>query len=146
MREDKQAPASVRVQKGGELAGVESLRDKLKAEGELVIVFGDAIQGESLRKLIAFGDSLGIPVKVRLPGGLFQFARRIRHGPDSARRWNVPRADAGRHDLDVLWVVGANPLKNRDAGVHQRLRGGAGSVHDRNRQARRRGFARRVRV
>ena len=55
--------ASVRVQKGGELAGVESLRDKLKAEPELVIVFGDAIQGDAVRKLVAFGDSLGIPVK-----------------------------------------------------------------------------------
>ena len=36
VREDNQAVASVRVQKGGELAGVESLRDKLKAEGDLV--------------------------------------------------------------------------------------------------------------
>ena len=50
-------------QKGGELAGVESLRDKLKAEGDLVIVFGDSIQGDAVRKLVAFGDSLGIPVK-----------------------------------------------------------------------------------
>ena len=48
---------------GGELAGVESLRDKLKAEADLVIVFGDAIKGDALRKLVDFGDSLGIPVK-----------------------------------------------------------------------------------
>ena len=63
VREDQHAVASVRVQKGGELAGVESLRDKLKAEGDLVIVFGDADARRGLRKLIAFGDSLGIPVK-----------------------------------------------------------------------------------
>ncbi|HTM14859.1 MAG TPA: 2Fe-2S iron-sulfur cluster-binding protein, partial [Bryobacteraceae bacterium] len=63
VREDNQAVASIRVQKSGELAGVESLRDKLKAEGDLVIVFGDSVQGDALRKLVAFGDSLGIPVK-----------------------------------------------------------------------------------
>src|SRR5882724_5364635 len=40
VREDNQAVASVRVQKGGEVAGVESLRDKLKSETNLVIVFG----------------------------------------------------------------------------------------------------------
>ena len=46
MREDNFATRSVRVKEGEELAGVESLRDALKAEPELVIVFGDAIQGE----------------------------------------------------------------------------------------------------
>jgi NADH-quinone oxidoreductase subunit G len=60
VREDNYA-ASVAC--GGEIAGVESLRDKLKAEPDLVIVFGDSIQGDELRKLVAFGDSLGIPVK-----------------------------------------------------------------------------------
>ena len=63
VREDHQSAGSVRVEKGGELAGVESLRDKLKAEGDLVILFGDSIQGDAVRKLVAFGDSLGIPVK-----------------------------------------------------------------------------------
>ncbi len=28
-----------------------------------MILFGDAIKGEAIRKLVAFGDSLGIPVK-----------------------------------------------------------------------------------
>ena len=28
-----------------------------------MIVFGDAIKGEAVRKLVAFGDSLGVPVK-----------------------------------------------------------------------------------
>ena len=35
----------------------------LKAEPELVIVFGDAIKGDAVRKLVEFGDSLGIPVR-----------------------------------------------------------------------------------
>ncbi len=112
VREDNQAIASVRVQKGGELAGVESQRDKLKAEVNLVIVFGDAIQGDALRKLVAFGDSLGIPVKYVClvdysnSRGAFDMGVLPRDGGLS--REQVLAAA----DLDVLWVVGANPLKN----------------------------------
>jgi NADH-quinone oxidoreductase subunit G len=111
VREDHQAFASVRVQKGGELAGVESLREKLKAEGDLVILFGDAVQGESLRKLVAFGDSLGIPVKYVClvdysnSRGAFDLGLIPRDGGMSREQM------LAASDLDVLWVVGANPLK-----------------------------------
>ena len=110
VREDKQAVASVRCEKGGELGGVESLRDKLKAEPELAILFGDAIQGENLRKLIAFGDSLGIPVKYVClvdysnSRGAFDMGLIPRDG-------GLSREQMLMHDLDVLWVIGANPLK-----------------------------------
>jgi NADH-quinone oxidoreductase subunit G len=111
VREDQQAAASVRVGKGGELAGVESLRDKLKAEPELVIVFGDAIQGEAVRKLVAFGDSLGVPVKYVClvdysnSRGAFDMGVIPKNGGLSLQQMLAA-------DLDVLWVVGANPLKN----------------------------------
>ena len=36
---------------------------QLKAEPELVILFGDAIKGGDVHKLVAFGASLGIPVR-----------------------------------------------------------------------------------
>jgi NADH-quinone oxidoreductase subunit G len=110
LREDAQAVASVRVQKGGEVAGAESLRDKLKAEGDLVIVFGDAVQGDALRRLIAFGDSLGIPVKYVClvdysnSRGAFDMGVTPRDG-------GMSREQMLAADLDVLWVVGANPLK-----------------------------------
>jgi NADH-quinone oxidoreductase subunit G len=111
VREDKQAVASVRVQKGGEVAGVESLRDKLKAEGELVIVFGDAVQGDALRKLVAFGDSLGIPVKyvclVDYSNSRGAFDMGVLPRNDGLSREQMLTAP----DLDVVWVVGANPLK-----------------------------------
>ncbi len=112
VREDKQAVSSVRVQRGGELAGVEGLRDKLKAEGDLVIVFGDSIQGDAVRKLIAFGDSLGIPVKYVClvdysnSRGAFDMGLIPRDGGMSLQQM------LAAPDLDVLWVVGANPLKN----------------------------------
>jgi NADH-quinone oxidoreductase subunit G len=112
VREEQHAAASVRVHKGGELAGVESLREKLKAESELVIVFGDAIQGEGLRKLIAFGDSLLIPVKYVClvdysnSRGAFDMGLIPRDGGMS--REQMLASDS----LDVMWVVGANPFKS----------------------------------
>jgi NADH-quinone oxidoreductase subunit G len=112
VREDNYSTATVRVQKGGELAGVESLRDKLKAEANLVIVFGDSVQGDALRKLVTFGDSLGIPVKYV---GLVDYSN-SRGAFDMGL---IPR-DGGLSldqmlaapDLDALWIVGANPLKS----------------------------------
>ena len=112
VREDNQAVASVRVAAGGELGGVESLRDKLKAEGDLVIVFGDSIQGDGIRKLVAFGDSLGIPVKYVClvdysnSRGAFDMGLIPKDGGMSVEQMLAAK------DLDVLWVVGANPLKN----------------------------------
>ena len=112
VREDKQSIAKVRVKQGGELAGVESLREQLKAEASLVILFGDSVQGDSLRKLVAFGDSLGIPVKYI---GLVDYS----NSRGAFDMGIIPR-DGGLSreqmlaatDLDVLWVVGANPLKS----------------------------------
>jgi NADH-quinone oxidoreductase subunit G len=110
VREDHQAAATVRVKQGGELAGVESLRDKLKAETELVIVFGDAIQGDAVRKLVAFGDSLGIPVKYVClvdysnSRGAFDMGVLPRDGGLSIQQM------LAAPDLEALWVVGANPL------------------------------------
>jgi NADH-quinone oxidoreductase subunit G len=124
VREDSLAVRSVRVKEGTELAGVESLREALKTEPELVVVFGDAVKGNAVRQLVSFGDSLGIPVKYvclvdysnsrgAADMGLF---------PDLLPGY-VPASEAGMAsgltlpemlaagDLDVLWVVGANPLK-----------------------------------
>ena len=112
VREDAQAAAAVRVEKGGELAGVESLRDRLAKEDTLVILFGDAVQGEALKKLVAFGDSLGIPVRYVClvdysnSRGAFDMGLIPRDGGMSREQM------LASPDLDVLWVVGANPLKN----------------------------------
>src|ERR1700683_726020 len=54
VREQKQAVTSIISGPGRELADLESLRDQLKAEPELVIVFGDAVKGEAVRELVAF--------------------------------------------------------------------------------------------
>jgi NADH-quinone oxidoreductase subunit G len=110
VREDNYAAASVRVAQGGELDAVETLRDRLKAEPELVIVFGDAIKGEAVRRLVDFGESLGIPVKYICLVDDSNSRGAVDMGllPD-AGGMALPEIVAAE-DLDVLWVMGANPL------------------------------------
>ncbi|HLX44571.1 MAG TPA: NADH-quinone oxidoreductase subunit NuoG [Bryobacteraceae bacterium] len=106
VREDAYATASLRN------PDYESLRDKLAGEGNLVVVFGDEIQGAAIKKLIGFGDSLGIPVKYVClvdysnSRGAFDMGVVPRDGGMSVDQM------LASSDLDVLWVVGANPLKN----------------------------------
>ena len=63
VRERKYATASIIAAPERQLAELEGLREQLAAEPELVILFGDTIKGDAVRQLVAFGDSLGIPVK-----------------------------------------------------------------------------------
>src|SRR6266851_105135 len=112
VREDRYAAASVRVERGGELAAVESLRSKLSAEPELVILFGDAIQGEGVRRLVEFGSSLGIPVQYvcLLDYSNSRGAVDMGLAPDAG---GMTIGDMlASPELDALWVVGANPLEH----------------------------------
>src|SRR3954454_16903945 len=91
-------------------AALESLRDKLKAEPELVILFNDAIKGDDVRRLVDFGESLGIPV-MYVPLVDYSNSR-------GAIDMGVVPGEGGMRihemiaaDVDVLWVVGANPYE-----------------------------------
>ncbi len=121
VREDKYAAKSVRAAEGAEIQALEGLRESLKLEGDLVILFGDAVKGDAVRQLVAFGDSLGIPVKY-VPlvdysnsrgasdmGLLPDLLPGYQAAPERGLDYNDMLAAA---DLDVLWVVGANPLKD----------------------------------
>ena len=111
VREDAHAAESLRVAKGGEVDGAMKLAGKLKAEANLVIVFGDGVQGDAIRQLVKLGDSLGIPVKYIClvdysnSRGAFDMGVTPRDGGMSREQM---LADPS---LDVLWVVGANPFK-----------------------------------
>jgi NADH-quinone oxidoreductase subunit G len=111
VREDKIAARIVSVEPGCEIPGLESLRTDLAKEPELVILFGDAIKGEAVARLVAFGNSLGIPVKYvclldysNSRGAVDMGLVPIKGG------MTLPEMMAAG-DLDALWVVGANPLK-----------------------------------
>jgi len=124
VREDGYAATALRAEPGAELAAIDSLRDRLKAEPELVIVYGDAVKGDAVRDLVAFGASLGIPVRYvplvdysnsrgavdmgLMPELLPGFA------PSGQPGMTVEEMLAA--GLDVLWVVGANPLKSAGTG------------------------------
>ena len=113
VREDAYSTAHLRVEPGKELDGVLSLKDKLATEaGGVVILFGDAIQGDAVRKLVSFGDSLGVPVKYV---ALVDYAN-----SRGAVDMGLLPGDGGlayeqilsATDLNLLWIVGANPYKN----------------------------------
>jgi NADH-quinone oxidoreductase subunit G len=127
-REDKYSVVSLRVGRGvpagdpssffhprGEAAAadyftaLESLREKLKAEPELVIVFDDAFKGEDIRKLVSFGESLAIPVSyvclVDYSNSRGALDMGLIPGEGGMRIPEMLEAN-----LDVLWVIGANPL------------------------------------
>ena len=66
--------------RAGNSPRVESCATQLKAEPELVILFGDAIQGRRAAQAGRVRRFARHPGQVRLPGGLLEFARRHRHG------------------------------------------------------------------
>lgn len=127
VREDQFAAKSLRAAQGAELDALERLKEDLKRHESLVIVFGDSVKGDAVRRLVAFGDSLGIRVKYVC---LVDYSN-SRGAIDMGL---VPELGPGYHavsesglqpglsldqmlsatDLDVFWVVGANPLKNAE--------------------------------
>jgi NADH-quinone oxidoreductase subunit G len=108
VREDKYAVASLR---DTGLAGVQRLAEGLRCEQNLVIVFDDSVKGEDVGKLVEFGESLGIPVKYVALVDYSNSRGAVDMGllPDVGGL-ALPDMLAAE-DLDVLWVVGANPLK-----------------------------------
>jgi NADH-quinone oxidoreductase subunit G len=121
VREQDLAVRGIISAPGRELAAVESLRGQLKGEPELVILFGDAIKGDAIGKLVTFGDSLGIPVKYvcLVDYSNSRGASDMGLSPDFGPGYRPVSAPGLAYDeilaatgLDVLWVVGANPLKH----------------------------------
>jgi NADH-quinone oxidoreductase subunit G len=108
VREDQYAAAMVR---GGDY---ESLRDQLKREPELVILFDDSLKGDGIRRLVEFGERLGIPVKYIC---LLDYAN-----SRGALEMGLTPGEGGMRvsemleaELSVLWVVGANPYRKPQA-------------------------------
>ena len=122
VREDHYAAASIRCGGGGVeeyLAALESLREKLKASPELVILFDDSFQGDDVRRLVDFGESLGTAVSYialvdysNSRGALdMGLAPELLPGYEPSAQEGMHLEEMLRADLSVLWVVGANPYK-----------------------------------
>ncbi len=113
-------PRNVTAVPADYFGALESLRDKLKAESELVILFDDSFKADDVRRLVQFGESLGIRVKYIALVDYSNSRGAIDMGltPELLPGYK-PSGQAGMHidemldaDLSVLWVVGSNPLKN----------------------------------
>jgi NADH-quinone oxidoreductase subunit G len=120
VREDAYAAASVRAgAPAAYFTAIESLRERLRAAPELVILFDDSVKGGDIRKLVDAAESLGIPVKYvcLLDYSNSRGAADMGLTPEllpGYRPSELPglRADEmTAADLDVLWVVGANPYQ-----------------------------------
>ncbi len=123
VREDAYSVAQVRAEKGKELDQLEGLRDKLKGEAGLVILYGDCVKGDGVRKLVAFGDSLGIPVKYVALVDYVNSRGALDMGltPDLGPGYHATETTGmnlaqmlSSKDLDLLWVVGEDPLAKKD--------------------------------
>jgi NADH-quinone oxidoreductase subunit G len=121
VREDKYSVESARVGRPADyFAALEQLRSKLQAEPELVILFDDSFKGDQIRKLVDFGASLGIPVKYiclvdysNSRGAIdMGLTPELLPGYKPSGRPGLHAQEMANADLSVLWVVGANPLKN----------------------------------
>ncbi len=120
VREDSYAVKSLRKPAGSELEGLEELRAALASEPELVILFNDAVKDADVRQLVAFGQSLGIPVKYcalvdysNSRGAIdMGLVPELLPGFQAAENPGLTVAEMlAATDLDALFVVGANPLK-----------------------------------
>jgi NADH-quinone oxidoreductase subunit G len=105
-----QVPGPVTGAPADYFAALEQMRENLKAEPALVILFNDAIKGDDVRRLVEFGESLGIPVKyvalVDYSNSRGAIDMGVVPGPGGMRLHEMVAAD-----LDALWVVGANPFE-----------------------------------
>ena len=109
-REEKLAVFSARLP--GTRQDVGALFEKLRTETDVTMLFGAGTSHHDMRGFIETGNSLGIPVKYMClvdysnSRGAFDMGVIPRDGGMSLDDM------LASPDLDVLWVVGANPLKN----------------------------------
>ena len=122
VREDQYSTRALHAAFGAEMEAVETLREDLAKHESLVIVFGPSVKGESLRRLVAFGDSLGTKVQYVCLVDYSNSRGAMDMGllPELGPGYHAAGATGATMDemlgdasLDALWVVGANPLEKR---------------------------------
>ena len=121
VREENYGTKAIRKARFQELEALAELRDELAAQPNLVIVFGDSVKGEAVRQLVAFGESLGIPVSYCALVDYSNSRGAIDMGlvPELAPGYHASGSPGlnlkemlAAGDLDAFWVVGANPLQH----------------------------------
>ena len=120
VREDDYAVRSIRAARFSEFMALEGLRAALASEPEMVIAYGDSVKGQDVANLVAFGQSLGIPVRYCALVDYSNSRGAIDMGlvPEllpGFKASNTAGMTCGEmlaaDNLAALYVVGANPLK-----------------------------------
>ncbi len=120
VREDDLAVKSIRKPRFQEFEALPELHAALAAEPNLVILFGDSVKGEDVRKLVEFGSSLGIPVSYCALVDYSNSRGAIDMGlvPELLPGYHAsstPGLNVGEilsaTDLEAFWVIGENPLQ-----------------------------------
>jgi NADH-quinone oxidoreductase subunit G len=114
-------PRNAEFAAGDYFAALEHLRDKLKAEPELVVLFDDSFKGEDVRRLVEYGESLGIPVSYvclvdysNSRGALdMGLAPELLPGYTPSGQPGMRVSEMLQAPLDALWVIGANPYEGQ---------------------------------
>jgi NADH-quinone oxidoreductase subunit G len=115
VREDKYAVSKNRAAAGQEFRVLHDLRDKLQAEPELLVIFGDSIKGEAVTQLVDFFEGLAKdgeskPIKficlVDYQNSRGAFDMGLIPGSTGMA---MPEMLADP-TLDALWVIGEDPL------------------------------------
>ncbi len=112
---------AVEVVRGRGVEGVAQIREKLAGEANLVVLFGDHVQGDDVRRLVemlpATARYVALVDYANSRGALdLGLAPDLLPGyvpdPEPGMGRDEMLAAAGRGELEVLWVVGANPLED----------------------------------
>lgn len=119
VREDDYSTASVTVAQEGVAAAISSMSAQLRQERDLVILIGGSVRGKQLNQIVEFADSLEIPVKFVCLMDYSNSRGAVDMGlvPNTSGLSLPEMLSAGQ--LDLLWVVGANPLKSRRLGARR---------------------------
>jgi NADH-quinone oxidoreductase subunit G len=95
------------------LEAVQSLTSQLRQERDLVILFGGSIRGNLLNQIVEVSDSFEIPVKFVCLMDYSNSRGAIDMGVLPGAGGLSLKEMLSTDQLDMLWVVGANPLKSQ---------------------------------
>jgi NADH-quinone oxidoreductase subunit G len=112
VREDQFAERSLRANAGEALAAVQTLSEELRRAPDLTVLIGAGVAGRALREFVEFAESLAIPVKYVCLMDCANSRGALDMGLTPAAGNGMSLHDMlAEVDLNLLWVVGANPLR-----------------------------------
>jgi NADH-quinone oxidoreductase subunit G len=120
VREDKVAAKAIRTEAGKELEALAAIAEELKKHESVVVLFGAAVKGEAVKRLVEIGNGLA-KVKYVCLVDYSNSRGALDMGllPDLGPGYHAVEKSGlsldqmlAAKDLDVFWAVGSNPLEH----------------------------------